>query len=1368
MRHNNDSQFLFKIGILAVFFIMLLIIVVSVVGSIRQNKINTPNSISLNNKKRLDSTLLPTITTYQTMPNIGTYVYNETTGNGTMTGFVNVGIIDNGDGSTAGCTFNVGTNVWSMAVATNDLTIPASAPLAPVGIFGFPSVSDISYIAYGPYVDATNTLPMIPNQLSGASYATGCSTWGKTGTPTPYRDSIGAWDATQLWVAQIQPNNKPWAMVTNTGAQIAISANSMGTCSGLGIQEKHNDADIIMSCLPIGIMSFSPYPSNNSLVKEASTISVSPDILVGLGVLGASSGCPTDNTGKALVNASQPIIYLWYQSGLIGLQPCLTTIVDGAQGLGQISMPSVTCTSTVPGMSDYLKTMSATTTNVGIAPTCANNTPTCLSTNAMPQCVANSAFVQTACNTDETIVICEGTPAVLSVNSFFPGQFISIQAQPQQGNGYVQILPSGKEWVNPNALYTDVLADSSYQFLVGNVGSGTLYLSSPPTQLTIATLQSVKYPDLYLSVTPQLIDGGEYGQFTASKVTANFKDYSLEFIQNDADTMFWSQNGTGWWDGESRAFKAFVSLDPNNSTLVQMGGGVNPSPFIFKELPIPFCNNSYTGGTCGGGWDIAISPVDKCLAPDNFTYGDLCISGYGACGYPIPSAPPSFLTLGFKIISNYMYVWGYRTTISAGVFFSEICRCKIMYDTTTDGGIAGPNTSVEIDTTFGGNSTGWYSIAGSIDFLDVVNFGYGPLVIWSATTSIVDRMAQLSTVTIQIVDHSTYTTSNNTINTIPISLFTREPSIQAKIISYKETLENTWIPMLTGCLCTTTPRGIWLIGDVLQKQYGTDLRFSTIEQELEQPGQQYFELFISDQLLFLGPPGFDPQFSPNLNSTAAASGCWIATLEHIAAGKNPVCADGVNFVSADNLTPRPVFLNYNYRYVVKYSGTTMTLMNTGPMSPYTIAGTKTGYDVSTTTYLGIMGVGNPSKIIAPGGGMRVPHWLQLDAVPERPDSVNTCDDFPDVPWQVRHYLYTVTSLYIDPAGVVKNEPVDIKYTPTTNLWDLSCGLNITAPNIYLPEVVITATTDQNWPLSHWFIQHVLVSGSPQVVKSVSLSCTLTDLGSVSNYSYTSDSPSWSTYNLPENLFPGSVTYYMQMSFTDFAGRNHINTQEYIDPNGMAGDIMNIANYIVPVTVSDNLSNLSNLTVYDSVAYNTYDDMRRFDGALAQIILGTYASAYPYGQPYNGHFIGTWESTYDYTGPALTNLPTAIHALQFVDGNQYTPGWSGVGIIGNYATVCNQTFFMPGALDDSGYISTIVGNPLPIPGMSINSLDCMTFNGCTYDQYGNPYFNHNMVMFYTAEDLTTKFVIGGCWYNTPPPGMTTAYYDYPIEPAIYLS
>jgi hypothetical protein len=871
--------------------------------------------------------------------------------------------------------------------------------------------------------------------------------------------------------------------------------------------------------------------------------------------------------------------------------------------------------------------------------------------------------------------------------------------------------------------------------------------------LPIGLMSLESCPTNSLIPTPIIVGLGVLGGLNTCPLTAS---------PNDATAIqpiiyLW------YWGGE------MVGLAPCSTTIntgpqetITAGGVTFPtvtcSTGLITQNAIPGPNGSFGTSICPGGLNTVFNGVDHCLSGDNYTYADLCMSGYGTCGYPIPIPNPSssFVTLGMKIIQNYVYVWGYNQGTIDGINWSYICRCNITYDTAN----AGLNTSVEIDPTFGGNSTGWYSIEGSIDFLDVVNFGYGPLVIWSATTTIIDRMAQLSTVTIQIVDHSTYTTSNNTINTIPISLFTRSPYIQTKIISYKETLKNTWIPMLTGCLCTTTPRGIWLIGDVLQPRYGIDPRFTAIDQS----GQQYFELFISDQLLFCGPPGDgNPQFSPNLNSTAAASGCWIATLEHLPAGINPVCADGVNFVSAypNNLTPRPVFPNYNYQSV-PYYGLNMTLMNTGPMSPYTIAGTRTGYGVSTTTYLGIMGVGNPSGINAPGGGMRVPHWLQLDAVPERPDSVNTCDDFPYIPWQVRHYLYTVTSLYIDPAGVVTNEPVDIKYTPTTNLWDLSCGLSVTASLDYT--TVNITTTDQKWPMGHWFFQHILAPGSPQVVKSVSLSCTLTDLGSVTGYSDTYVNNYWYTNypDYPQNYYPSSVTYYMQMSFTDLAGRNYINTQEYNLPDGMAGDIMNKQYGAGPEIVQYNLSTLAALTNYTQVAYNTYD-CQRFDGALAQIILGTYTGA----------FLATWESTSSYWGPAVTNLPTDIHGLQYVDGNQYTPAWSGVGAIGTTVpcgTVCRQTFFMPDSFIDN--VTTINSSGLIsiMPGMGpIKSLDCVTFNGCTYDQWGNPYFNNNMVMFYTAADLTTKFVIGGCYYTDPTvnSAMTTTYTDFSIKPVIYL-
>lgn len=1359
----HDDYILTKIAILALGLIMFIIVVVSLFGR-RPNSDRTSSTSST--LKRGTSYKIGAdnqhITQLHIAPNIGTF--DITTHMMGANAYIPIGIYNDGQGY-ATMVQDTNNHIIQMAVSGRNFTDTWSGPLAPVGTFGFPQISTTSYIAYGPYVPYQTSLPSVPYQISGASYATGCSVWTSHGTASsPYRTSTGVWRPTEIWMSQIQPS-QTWAMVTSTGAQ-NTSGKVQGYCSGTtgGKSNVHIDLDVVMSCLPIGLMSMAPYPANTDVYN---TPIPEPVILIGLGVLGNGATCPTKNPN------TQPMVYLWYYDTWTKFQPCSTKIYSGVQSSGTTSTPYVSCMST--GAGKVLTTMSAI---ASIASAGSSSSPTCqpglnMCQAGSPSCVIDSILVTASCN--KGAVVCDGVdvPQIITANSFVSGQIISIQAQ---GHGYVQILPNYKEQVNTNASYANVLADSSYQFLVGNVGSSTLPFSSPPAQLTVATLQSVKYPDFYLSVTPRLIEGGEYGQFTASIVTANFTDYSLEFIQNDANTMFWTQNGTGWWGG---GLTAFVSLYTDNSTLAQSGGGGGPSPFIFMELPIPFCNDAYTtpSTSCSGGYNNASTGLDACLSQNNYMYGQSCISGYGACGYPIPGATDNFITLGFKTVSIYMYVWGYDpTTVDDGIY-SHICRCKIMYDTTTDKSSAGPNTYVEIDTTFGGNSTGWYSIAGSIDFLDVVNFGYGPLVIWSATTNIVDRMAQLSTVTIQIMDHSTYAANININmpNTIPISLFTRDTTHQAKIISYKETLENTWIPMLTGCLCTTTPRGIWLIGDVLQKNYGIDPRFSTIDQS----GQQYFELFISDQLLFTGPPGvtvYDlppfPSFSSNLNSTAAANGCWIATLEHLPAGINPVCVDGTKFVSADNITtPRPVFPAYKYLQYIPADNTLLgllTVMNTGPMSPFTIGGSSTGFppDINTTTYLGIMGVGNPSGIIADGGGMRVPHWLQLDAVPERPDSVNTCDDFPhvpsNVPWQVRHYLYTVTSLYIDPAGVVTNEPVGIKYTPTTNLWDLSCGLSCTAATLlfYYDLDVAVVGTDQTWPSQHWFIQHVLESGSPQVVKSVSLSCTLTDMGPISILSSTCYdswvSTTWPNFkDYPCNLFPIETIYSMRMSFTTFDGYNHINTLEYTDPNGMAGDILKIQTH--------NVQQLWNLTSYRYGTYVAYDTFgcHRFDGALAQIILGTYACAG------DTHFLPTWAANCC----NVKNLLPAIHALQFMYGNQNSTVWNNALQSNNsYLSVCNQTFFMPGlpGVPDvpSEHITTITGMPITGTTHQINSLDCMTFNTGSYDKDGNPWFNYCMVMYYTAEDLTTRYVLGDV--STYVPGMinTVQYHDNSIPIAMY--
>ena len=176
----------------------------------------------------------------------------------------------------------------------------------------------------------------------------------------------------------------------------------------------------------------------------------------------------------------------------------------------------------------------------------------------------------------------------LTTSTISNGQIVVIQGNVQ---GYIQILTNMQEWVNPSATPSIVLSDTTYQFKVGNVGTGTL--QTPSTTATVtATLESVKYPGSYLSVTPTIIPGipgratGEYGLFVASPLTSLTSNYYLEFVQNDANTMFWTQLGTGTGTSSDVAggtLKAFVGFV--DSVLYQSDTWAVPYPFIFTSIP---------------------------------------------------------------------------------------------------------------------------------------------------------------------------------------------------------------------------------------------------------------------------------------------------------------------------------------------------------------------------------------------------------------------------------------------------------------------------------------------------------------------------------------------------------------------------------------------------------------------------------------------------------------------------------------------------------------------------------------------------------------------------------------------------------------
>ena len=439
----------------------------------------------------------------------------------------------------------------------------------------------------------------------------------------------------------------------------------------------------------------------------------------------------------------------------------------------------------------------------------------------------------------------------------------------------------------------------------------------------------------------------------------------------------------------------------------------SPTSQQYESYPTATCSGDYV--SCSQNITTVANLISPCIAGDQaINNGGItnrsCGFGYLACGYPIPLPPAStFYVLGIKTIQQYIYIYGTNGTYPAT---SSIVRCLISSPTLH------PTSTVAIDTSF--CSAGWYTVNGNIDFLDVVNFGYGPIVIFSYSSGTVEKMVQLSNLTIQIIDHSMLAATSP--KTVPISLHARDTRVQAKIISWKETLSSVWIPTIVSCVVTTSPRGVWLVGDIMN-----------IGLDSNNASQQYFELFISDQVLYTGYSSTPATYLPTTN--------WLATLEHLPAGLSPVCSDGKNFVSTDNFTIRSVCPPAYYQNVIipnepiesYYPATTIfnrSALNTTNMSPYT-SDIVTGFPLI-SSYVGIFGVG-----LVSGNAMRVPHIFSLDAVPERPDSINTMFDAyqytatPTTPTQ--HFACVVQSLIIDSAGAVTIDGNN--YTPVVNLWN---------------------------------------------------------------------------------------------------------------------------------------------------------------------------------------------------------------------------------------------------------------------------------------------------------------------------------------------
>jgi hypothetical protein len=489
---------------------------------------------------------------------------------------------------------------------------------------------------------------------------------------------------------------------------------------------------------------------------------------------------------------------------------------------------------------------------------------------------------------------------------------------------------------------------------------------------------------------------------------------------------------------------------------------------ISVSSPLTQQSETFPTATCSEGY-VSYSQnilnvanlISPCIAGDQTITGGVtnrsCGFGYLTCGYPIPlPTSTNFYILGLKTIQQYIYIYGTNGTYPTT---SSIIRCLVSSPTLHQ------NSTVAIDTSF--CSAGWYTVNGNIDFLDVVNFGYGPLVIFSYSSGVVEKMVQLSNLTIQIIDHSMLAAASPT--TIPISLHARDTRVQAKIVSWKETLYSVWTPVIVGCVVTTSPRGVWLVGDVMN-----------VGLDSNNAAQQYFELFISDQVLYTAYSSISTNYLPATN--------WIATLEHLPAGLSPVCIDGQNFVSTDNFTTRPVCPNNYYQNVIVptdptesyYPSTTIlnrSAINTTNMSPYT-SSVVTGFQLI-SSYVGIFGVG-----LVSGNAMRVPHIFPLDAVPERPDSINTMLDAyqytgtPTTP--VQHFACVVQSLVIDSGGEVKIDGVS--YTPVVNLWNFE-------KNVFLIGSPTNVSSYEYGEGKHTFYQNRQPSGTTLKL-GVSFGCSL--------------------------------------------------------------------------------------------------------------------------------------------------------------------------------------------------------------------------------------------------------------------------------------
>ena len=157
-------------------------------------------------------------------------------------------------------------------------------------------------------------------------------------------------------------------------------------------------------------------------------------------------------------------------------------------------------------------------------------------------------------------------PTYTVLKSFSNGQVICMQSHlplakalvpaqqtspPASGDvgGFIQLLPNGMEWVNPKSTLDDVGKDTSYQFIVGNVGNTRTFMyNNENFYASIITLQSVSQPTFSLSIAKGTPPNGGIFQAQQTTGTVEVSTYELDFFPNPAKdaTFFWSSTNTGY------------------------------------------------------------------------------------------------------------------------------------------------------------------------------------------------------------------------------------------------------------------------------------------------------------------------------------------------------------------------------------------------------------------------------------------------------------------------------------------------------------------------------------------------------------------------------------------------------------------------------------------------------------------------------------------------------------------------------------------------------------------------------------------------------------------------------------------------------